>query len=67
MHNVNIERYKSGLSPLQIVLIYFFVGAFWIFTSDKLLAVFVHNENTRLYLETFKGWFYERETCQKHI
>ena len=59
---------KSRLTPLRITLIYFFAGVFWIFTSDKLLAIFVHNENALLYLETFKGWFYVLVTaCMLYV
>lgn len=60
MKSSSMEQIRSNrrLTPLRITLIYFFIGAFWIFTSDKLLAIFGHNENTLLYLETSIGWFY---------
>ena len=46
------------LTPLKITLIYMLVGLFYILFSDQLLAVFVENLTTVVYLETIKGCFY---------
>jgi PAS domain S-box-containing protein len=46
------------LTPLKITLIYMLVGLFYILLSDQLVAVFVENLTTVVYLETIKGCFY---------
>lgn len=43
---------------IKIVLIYFVVGSLWIFLSDELTSLFVHDEKSRLMLSAGKGWFY---------
>ena len=35
---------KRGMAPIKITGIYFLVGALWIFASEKLFTVLVHNE-----------------------
>ncbi len=46
------------LTPLKITLIYMLVGLFYILFSDQLIAVFVENLTTVVYLGTIKGCFY---------
>jgi PAS domain S-box-containing protein len=49
---------KIKLTPLKITLIYMFIGLFYILFSDKLLAVFVDNLTTVVYIGIIKGCFY---------
>ncbi len=43
---------------LRLTLVYFFVGALWIISSDKVLGAFVQDAGQYARLQTVKGWFY---------
>ncbi|MEQ9308914.1 MAG: PAS domain S-box protein [Balneolaceae bacterium] len=47
-----------SLSPVKIALIYLFVAATWIFTTDLIVESLFSDPNIITTIQTYKGWFY---------
>lgn len=47
---------------LKIAVIYLVVGAIWILLSDKVLAFFVNDKETMMFIGMMKGWLYVSAT-----
>ncbi len=45
-------------SALKISFIYLLAGCIWIVTSDNLLKLFVHENESYALFQTYKGWFF---------
>ena len=52
LHKVNMKPYK------KITLLYFFIGAAWIFFSDKFFSSLFPSAFYIEYVQTYKGWFF---------
>lgn len=52
-----MEKNRVSLS-LRISLIYIFLGTFWIFISDRLVAETVSDENQFTLMEVYKDWVF---------
>jgi PAS domain S-box-containing protein len=57
------RRFKGGLSPFKIAVIYALVGALWILFSDRLLTLLASDPTTITRLQTLKGWLYVTVTA----
>jgi PAS domain S-box-containing protein len=58
-----VSESKDRISALKIALIYLVVGGLWIFLSDKLLALIVHNLASVTTFSIVKGCFYVLATA----
>lgn len=56
---------SNWLTPIRIVAIYAFIGAFWILFSDRLVSILLSNpaDSTLTQIQTIKGWLYVAATA----
>jgi len=54
------KTYSSpgAAAAMRITVIYAIIAALWIFTSDKLLSLFIANTTLLTWLQTWKGFFF---------
>ena len=50
-------------NPWKTILIYVIFGFAWILFSDRILSFFIHDHETYLTFQTYKGWFYVASTA----
>ncbi|GEM_PF-3830093 len=60
MHDLNLKPAQPfGLSsPAKITIIYFIIGALWIFFSDIILATLVSDTESIKWISIYKGWLF---------
>jgi len=54
----NQNQLNPDISSLKIILIYLTMGLLWIFTTDKILELFIPEEDMSNLFQTIKGVFY---------